>query len=60
MSALDKSLSEAEEQWKALEPYLDEDERERVAKALEIAGADEQGRADALMDLLNCMIVAEE
>jgi hypothetical protein len=58
LSALDASLAEAEQQWSAEAPYLDEAERNAVNAAMVNAGVDEEGKAEALRDLLNCLIVA--
>lgn len=59
LGALDSSLREEEERWKAVEPYLDEADRKALNEAMAAQAADGEARANTLRDLMNCLMVAE-
>lgn len=59
LGALDSSLREEEERWKAVEPYLDEADRKALNEAMAAQAADGEARANMLRDLMNCLMVAE-
>ena len=60
ISALDASLSEEDARWLGFEPYLDDAQLKTAREAIENATKDAEGRANAIRDLLNCLVVADD